>query len=125
MRKIHTKNAPEAIGPYSQAIKIGNTLYCSGQIGISPETGKIKNTTIEEEATQTLENLKTVIEAAGFAITDTVKCTIYLTNMSDFSKINEIYASYFSHKPARSTVAVKELPAGARVEIDCIAVKND
>lgn len=124
MKKIHTQTAPEAIGPYSQAIQAGNTLYCSGQIAISPATGKLNNKDIETETTQVLDNLKAVIEAAGFSLKDTVKCTIYLTDMENFKTVNEIYAKYFSHKPARATIAVKALPAGAKVEIDCIAVKN-
>jgi 2-iminobutanoate/2-iminopropanoate deaminase len=123
VEKIHTSNAPEAIGPYSQAIKIGNMVFTSGQIALTP-SGEFLNSDIKTQTKQVCENLKVVLEAAGSKIENVVKTTIFLSDINDFTAVNEIYGEYFSHKPARSTVAVKELPKGAKVEIECIAVVN-
>ena len=121
MEKIHTSNAPEAIGPYSQAIKVGNMIFTSGQIALTPN-GEFLDADIKTQTKQVCENLKAVLNAAGADIKDVVKTTIFLSDINDFNAVNEVYGKYFSHKPARSTVAVKELPKGAKVEIECIAV---
>ena len=121
MEKIYTNNAPEAIGPYSQAIKAGNMIFTSGQIALTPD-GKFLDEDIKTQTKQVCENLKAVLEAAGAKIENVVKTTIFLADINDFAAVNEVYGEYFSHKPARSTVAVKELPKGAKVEIECIAV---
>ena len=119
---ILTPNAPQPIGPYSQAIREGNLLFCSGQIALDPQTGSIKNGSIEEEATQVLVNLNEVLKASGASFGTVLKTTIFLTDMNDFAKVNEAYAKAFGDaKPARSTIAVSALPKGARVEIECIA----
>ena len=122
MEKIATKNAPEAIGPYSQAIKHNNLVFVSGQIALDPKTGAMASSTIEGQATQVLENLKAILEASGSSLERTLKVTVYLSNMDDFAKVNEIYAKYFTQKPARATVEVSKLPKGALVEMDAIAV---
>jgi 2-iminobutanoate/2-iminopropanoate deaminase len=121
MQKIYTKNAPDAIGPYSQAIKVGNFVYTSGQIALTPD-GKFLDEDVKTQTKQVCENLKAVLEAAGTKIENVVKTTIFLDDINNFAAVNEVYGEYFSHKPARSTVAVKELPKGAKVEIECIAV---
>jgi 2-iminobutanoate/2-iminopropanoate deaminase len=121
MRKIFTKNAPEAIGPYSQAIKIGNMIFTSGQIALTPE-GEFLDADVKTQTKQVCENLKAVLEAAGAKIENVVKTTIFLDDINNFNDVNEVYGEYFAHKPARSTVAVKELPKGAKVEIECVAV---
>jgi len=123
MEKIHTSKAPEAIGPYSQAIKVGNMIFTSGQIALLP-SGEFLDGDIKTQTKQVCENLKAVLEAAGAKIENVVKTTIFLADMNDFAAVNEVYGEYFSHKPARSTVAVKELPKGAKVEIECVAVIN-
>jgi len=120
MKKIHTPNAPEAIGPYSQAIKIGNMIFTSGQIALTPD-GKFLDEDVKTQTKQVCENLKAVLKAAGAELKDVVKTTIFLSDINDFNEVNEVYGEYFSHKPARSTVAVKDLPKGAKVEIECIA----
>ena len=121
MEKIHTSSAPEAIGPYSQAIKVGNMIFTSGQIALTPN-GEFLDEDIKTQTKQVCENLKAVLNAAGADIKNVVKTTIFLADINDFGAVNEVYGEYFSHKPARSTVAVKELPKGAKVEIECIAV---
>ena len=120
---IYTKNAPEAIGPYSQAYLCGNTLYCSGQIAINPETNEFSGGGIEEQTNQVLKNIKGLLDAAGFTFVDVVKTTCFLADMKDFSVFNSIYETAFISKPARSCVAAKDLPKGALVEIEVIAVK--
>lgn len=125
MKIISTKKAPAAIGPYSQAIKVDNFLFCSGQIGIDPKTGQLVEG-LENQVKQALENLKAVIKAAGFNLKNVVKTTLYLKNIVDFSCINKIYGSFFDdHKPARSTVEVSHLPKEALFEIEAIAYKED
>jgi len=118
---IFTDKAPKPIGPYSQAIKTGNTLYVAGQIGLNVD-GKLDSTSIENETTQTLSNIKTILEAAGMTFKNVVKVTIYVTDLGNFKKINDIYATYFSAEPpARETIEVKALPKGAHIEISVIA----
>ncbi|MEO1958256.1 MAG: RidA family protein [Nautiliaceae bacterium] len=121
MQKIYTKKAPEAIGPYSQAVKVGNMVFTSGQIALTP-SGEFLDADVKIQTKQVCENLKAVLGAAGCEISDVVKTTIFLTDINDFLAVNEVYGEYFSHKPARSTVVVKELPKGAKVEIECIGV---
>ena len=119
---ILTPNAPQPIGPYSQAIREGDLLFCSGQIALDPKSGAMKNASIEEEAQQALLNLSEVLKAGGAALSSVIKTTIFLTDMNDFAAVNEVYSRTFGDaKPARSTVAVSALPKGARVEIECIA----
>lgn len=120
---ILTENAPAPIGPYSQAYLCDNTLYCSGQIAINPKTGEFVNGTIEEQTHQCCKNVTELLNAAGFGMENVVKTTCFLANMSDFSAFNSIYGKYFTSKPARSCVAVKELPKNGLVEIEVIAVK--
>ena len=120
---ISTDKAPKAIGPYSQAYLCGNTLYCSGQIAINPETNEFIGGTIEQQTEQILKNIKGLLEAANYSYADVVKTTCFLAEMKDFSTFNGIYEKAFISKPARSCVAAKELPKGALVEIEVIAVK--
>lgn len=120
---ILTQSAPAPIGPYSQAILAGNTLYCSGQIDLDAESGEFLNGTIEEQTQKCCENIKEVLKQAGYSFDDVVKTTCFLAHMADFTKFNEVYANYFTSKPARSCVAVKELPKNGLVEIEVIAVK--
>ncbi len=119
--KIYTNNAPDAIGPYSQAIKVGNFVFTSGQIAINPESGNVEAVTIEEQTTQVMKNLGAVLEAAGTSFEKAVKTTCFLKNMSDFAAFNAIYGEYFTSKPARSCVAAAELPKGVLVEVEVIA----
>ena len=121
-RYIHTENAPEAIGPYSQAVLSDNTLYCSGQIPLIPQTGEMVEGDISKQTERVCDNIAAVLGAEGLCFDDVVKTTAYLVSMSDFPEFNEIYGKYFISKPARSTVAVKELPKGAKVEIEVIAI---
>jgi 2-iminobutanoate/2-iminopropanoate deaminase len=122
LKTIHTKNAPDAIGPYNQAKAHGNTLYISGQIGLSPETGKFEHHSLQEETHQVLKNLGAILKAAGADYDTVIKCSIFIRDMSKFAEINEVYASYFTtDQPARETVEVSQLPAGAMVEISAIA----
>ena len=120
---ISTDKAPKAIGPYSQAYLCGNTLYCSGQIAINPETNVFVDGTIEEQTTQVLNNIGGLLEAAGFSYNDVVKTTCFLADMADFVTFNALYEKAFVSKPARSCVAAKTLPKNALVEIEVIAVK--
>ena len=122
---ISTDKAPAAIGPYSQAVKVGDLLFMSGQIPVNPLNGAIVSENIEEQAKQSLENLKAVITEAGGSLSDIVKTTIFAVNINDFQAVNKIYAGYFDNNPpARSFVAVKELPKGAKIEIEAIAYLN-
>ncbi len=121
MRNINTKNAPQAIGPYSQAMAVDGLVYTSGQIAITPE-GVMLQGSVEEQTHQVLKNLSAILGEAGSSLQDVIKTTIFLSDMSDFDRVNEVYTIYFKeHKPARSTVAVKSLPKNALVEIECIA----
>ena len=121
MKIIETKNAPAAIGPYSQAIVIGDLVYTSGQIPINPASGQIEADDIKAQAEQVIGNLSAVLDAAGSSLEDAVKTTCFLANMKDFADFNEVYAKYFIGKPARSCVEVSALPKGALVEIEVIA----
>ncbi len=121
MEIVSTKNAPGAIGPYSQAMILNGVVYTSGQVALSPETGEVVGTTIEEQAEQVMKNLGAVLEAAGSSYEKTVKTTCFLADMNDFAAFNEIYGKYFTGKPARSCVAVKTLPKNVLCEVEAIA----
>ncbi|MCM2321895.1 MAG: RidA family protein [Oligoflexia bacterium] len=122
-KAILTKGAPEPIGPYSQAIQAGGLLFCSGQIPLDPVTGQVPVTDIEGQTRRVLDNLREVVQAAGAGLSDVVKTTIFLKSMSDFPKVNQVYASYFKEvPPARSTIEVARLPRDVLVEIEAIAV---
>lgn len=124
MEAILSPNAPAPIGPYSQAVLVGDDVYCSGQVALDPVTGELHGTDAAAQAERVLVNLGAVLEAAGLHFSDVVKTTIYLLDMSDFAAVNDVYARFFKEaKPARSTVAVAGLPRGARVEIDAVARK--
>lgn len=125
MKVIETKNAPQAIGPYSQAIDIGDLLFTSGQIPLLPN-GELLKGDVETQTSQVLKNLGAVLEAGGSDFNHVAKTTIFLASMEDFTKVNEIYSKFFdTHKPARSTVAVKTLPKNVLVEIEAIALKRN
>ena len=122
LETIQSPKAPAAIGPYSQAQRAGNMLFCSGQIALDPATMQMVGTNAAEQAEQVLKNLRAVLEAGGASLAHVVRTTIYLVSMADFAAVNEVYGRHFgTHKPARATVAVKELPKAGLVEIDCIA----
>ena len=121
MEKIHTTNAPDAIGPYTQAIKAGGFVFTSGQIAINPESGAVEATTIEGQTEQVCKNLCAVLEAAGTSVEKAVKTVCFLADMADFAAFNEIYGRYFVSKPARSCVAAKQLPKNLLVEVEVIA----
>jgi 2-iminobutanoate/2-iminopropanoate deaminase len=119
---LSTEKAPAAIGPYSQAVKCGNLLFCSGQIPLDPETGELVAGDITQQAEQVMSNIAAVLSAAGIGFDEVVKSTIYLVDMADFSAVNEVYGNCFpNNKPARSTIAVKSLPRAALLEIEIIA----
>ncbi|MBI2337657.1 RidA family protein [Candidatus Daviesbacteria bacterium] len=123
--KVETNNAPKATGPFSQAVVSGNLVYTSGQVYLTPE-GKLLEGSIEEQTHQVMKNLQAILESAGVSFAGVVKTTIYVTDMGNYGKINEVYGSYFSDPyPARETVCVKELPLGAALEISMIAVKPE
>jgi 2-iminobutanoate/2-iminopropanoate deaminase len=121
-QSVSTDAAPEAIGPYSQGIRSGSLLFCSGQIPLDPSTGEIVKDDVEGQTRRCLENLAAVCEAAGGSLGDAVRCTVYLTDMDDFARVNEVYASFFdgAEPPARVAIGVAALPKGADVEIDAI-----
>ena len=123
MEKIYTNQAPEPVGPYSQAIKVSGFLYCSGQIGIDPATNALVNGSIEEQTLQIMKNVSKVLMEAGYSFDDVVKTTCFLNDMNDFSIFNKIYSEYFVSKPARSCVEAK-LPKGALAEVEVIAYKE-
>ena len=121
---ISTKNSPDAIGPYNQAVLVGNTLYCSGQIAINSETGSLVTDTITSETHQVMKNIYEILKAADMDFSNIVKCTIFMSDMNDYTIINEVYASYFNNNhPAREAVQVSALPKNVNVEISVIAVK--
>ena len=125
-KKILSKDAPQPIGPYSQAIKHENMLFVSGQIGLDKATNSISDLGIEEETKLVMENIKSIIKQAEYSMDDIVKCTIFLSDMNIFSDVNKIYSQYFSQPyPARETVEVTKLPKNANVEISAIAIKNN
>ena len=119
--KISTNNAPAAIGPYSQAIVVGNTVYTSGQIAINPASGNIEAADVVGQTEQVMKNLGAVLEAAGSSFEKAIKTTCFLADIADFAAFNEVYGKYFTEKPARSCVAAKALPKGALVEVEVIA----
>jgi 2-iminobutanoate/2-iminopropanoate deaminase len=123
MSSIESPNAPKPIGPYSQAVKSNGMCFLSGQVGLDPKTAELVPGGVAEQAEQVMKNLGAVLEAAGLSFGNVVRCTIYLMDMADFGKVNEVYGRYFpKNPPARATVQVAGLPKGARVEIDAIAV---
>ena len=121
LKKVYTSNAPEAIGPYSQAIICGNMLFTSGQIPINPATGEVEAEGITDQATQVMKNLSAVLAEAGTSFEKVVKTPCFLSDMADFAAFNAVYAEYFTSKPARSCVAVKTLPKNVLVEVEVIA----
>ena len=121
MEKVYTKNAPDAIGPYSQAMIVGGLVFTSGQIAIDPASGDVLAEGIEAQTEQVCKNLCAVLEAAGSSVVKAVKTTCFLADMNDFAKFNEVYGKYFTSKPARSCVAVKQLPKNVLVEVEVIA----
>ena len=124
MEKIYTKNAPDAIGPYSQAVVVNGLVFTSGQIAINPASGNVEAATIEAQTEQVCTNLKNVLEASGSSLEMAVKTVCFLKDMNDFAAVNEVYAQYFHSYPARSCVQIAALPKGALVEIECIAVRG-
>lgn len=122
--KIKTEKAPAAIGPYSQAVSLGNLVFTSGQIPLDPETGMLVGDNIAQQTHRVCKNLEAVLTASGSSLKNAVKTVCFLADMSDFAAFNEVYAQYFTEKPARSCVAVKELPKGALVEVEVIAEKE-
>ena len=123
MKVVATKKAPDAVGPYSQAYIHNGILYTAGQVPINPETNNIDATTIEEQAEQVMKNLGAILEANGIDYTNAIKTTCFLAEMADFGAFNEVYAKYFTGKPARSCVAVKQLPKNVLCEVEVIAAK--
>ena len=123
-RIIHTDKAPEAIGPYSQAVEVNGTLYVSGQAPFVPASGQVPSEDIREQTKQSLENVKAVVEAAGYSMEDVVKATVFVKDMNDFTAVNEVYAQYLGEtKPARSCVEAARLPRDIKVEIEVVAAK--
>ncbi|PHS17152.1 MAG: hypothetical protein COA86_10315 [Kangiella sp.] len=125
MKKIiATQNAPKAVGPYSQAVQVGNTLYLAGQIAINPKTSKMNHGSIEEQTVQVLNNIKAVLNEAGFSLNDVVQSQVFLTNLDNYKRMNQVYARYFTNQPpARAAVEVSRLPLDAKIEIMVTAVK--
>ena len=120
---ISTQNAPAAVGPYSQAVKAGGFIWCSGQIALDPESGVLVGNEIRSQTEQVMKNISAVLEASGAAFEDVVKTTCFLAEINDFAEFNAVYAKYFTGRPARSCVAAAALPKGALVEVEVIAVK--
>ena len=121
MQKIHTEKAPAAVGPYSQAVAAGGLVYTSGQIALDPATGELVGSTVREQAEQVMKNLTAILEAAGTKPENAVKTLCFLTDMNDFAAFNEVYARYFTGRPARSCVEVGALPKGALCEVEAVA----
>ena len=124
LKKVATEKAPAAIGPYSQAIDCGEIVFTSGQIPINPATGNVEAVTIEQQTEQVMKNLGEVLKAAGSSFERAIKTTCFLADIADFAAFNSVYAKYFTEKPARSCVAVKDLPKGVKVEVEVIAAKG-
>lgn len=122
--KVQTNKAPAAIGPYSQAVVVGNLIFTSGQIPLNPETGALEGQNITEQTHRVCKNLEAVLSASGSSLKNAVKTVCFLTDMANFAAFNEVYAQYFTEKPARSCVAVKALPKGALVEVEAVAEKE-
>lgn len=123
-QSIHTPNAPAAIGPYSQAVQAGNLVFVSGQLPIDPATGEFAGATIAEQTRQSLTNIRSILEAAGYTMNDVVKTTVLLADIGDFAPMNQVYAEFFTdNKPARAAFAVRDIPKGALVEIEAVACK--
>ena len=125
LKYVDTKKAPAAIGPYSQGIIYNGIAFFSGQIPLNPETGDVAGTTIEEQAEQVMKNIQALLESQNAAFTDVIKTTCFLADMKDFAAFNEVYAIYFTGKPARSCVAVKELPKGVLCEVETLAAVKE
>lgn len=124
MKALHTDKVPAAIGPYSQAIEVNSMVFASGQIPLDPTTGNVVEGGIKEQTHQALTNAKAIMEAAGLSLANVVKTTVFMADMSDFAAMNEVYATFFTEPyPARSAVAVKALPKGVLVEVECIAAR--
>jgi len=122
---IKSDKAPKAVGPYSQAVKVGSFLFISGQIAINPETGKLEGKTVAEQTARVLKNIEAILREAGFSKNNVVKTTVYLKDIDDFAEMNRVYSEFFGeHKPARATVEVSNLPLGALVEIEAVAYKG-
>ena len=124
LKYVDTKKAPAAIGPYSQGIAVNGLVFFSGQIPLSPVTGEVVGTTIKEQAEQVMKNIGALLESQGIGFEDAVKTTCFLADMGDFAPFNEVYGAYFTGKPARSCMAVKDLPKGVLCEVEVIAAKN-
>jgi 2-iminobutanoate/2-iminopropanoate deaminase len=125
LRSVSTERAPTAIGPYSQAIVTGDLIFTAGQVALDPETGDLVSGDIKLQTARVLDNLAAVLEAAGTGLDRVVKCTVFLADFAEFAAMNEVYAQRFGqHRPARSTVGTSALPRGARIEIECIAVRR-
>ena len=124
LKKIYTENAPEAIGPYSQAVKVGDFVFTSGQIALVPQSGTVEAEDIVGQTEQVMKNLSAVLSAAGSSVEKAVKTTCFLADMNDFAAFNDVYGKYFTSKPARSCVAAKQLPKGALVEVEVIALAD-
>jgi 2-iminobutanoate/2-iminopropanoate deaminase len=124
LKVTNTEKAPAAIGPYSQAVSFGDLLFTSGQIALDPATGEVVGTTIEEQTKQVMKNISAILEANNIDFNNVIKTTCFIAEMGDFAKFNEVYAEYFISKPARSCVAVKELPKSVLCEVEVIAYKN-
>ena len=124
LKKIYTENAPEAIGPYSQAVKVGDFVFTSGQIALVPQSGAVEAEDIVGQTEQVMKNLSAVLSAAGSSVEKAVKTTCFLADMNDFAAFNDVYGKYFTSKPARSCVAVKQLPKGVLVEVEVIALAD-
>jgi 2-iminobutanoate/2-iminopropanoate deaminase len=122
---VRSANAPEAIGPYNQALACGNLVFCSGQIPLVPGTKELRNENIDVATRQVLQNVRAVLAAAGCTLDDVIKATVFMEDLGDFQGMNAVYSEHFgAHKPARSTVQVAKLPAGARVEIEVVAIRK-
>ena len=125
LRAVQTDKAPKAIGPYSQAIVAGDLVFCAGQVALDPKSGEVVSGDIREQVRRVLDNLAAVLDAAGSGMDRVVKTTVFLTDFAEFGAMNEVYAERFgAHRPARSTVQISFLPRGARIEIECIAVRR-
>jgi 2-iminobutanoate/2-iminopropanoate deaminase len=125
LRNVTSEKAPKALGPYSQAIVTGDLVFCAGQVGLDPATGQVVSGDIREQTNRCLDNLAAVLDAAGSSLDRVTKTTVFLTDLAEFTAMNEAYAEKFAgHKPARSTIGIAALPRGARIEIECIAIRR-